>query len=555
MKSEKSPEAEAISGYQPEISPMLYLRTIFYLKPLQLFYNIYYRLKKPKSFSIQTPELSGLSAKIPFPKMPQTFFGNFDFCFLNDRRKLAFPADWNNGKIGKLWLYNLHYFDYLRQENISPSDGEMLISQWINDNPAPVGNGWEPYPISLRIANWIKYALCGNKLPPATLNSLALQAEFLCRRTEKHLLANHYLANAKALVFAGMFFKGKTAEKWLKKGLAIYKKELPEQILPDGGHFERSAMYHSIILEDLLDLYNISANIELREIIENMLKWLSKMTSPDGGIVFLNDAANGIALSPEKIFAYAKALSLEVPTDSTASADLPQTGYARLCAGKWTLICDGAPIGPSYQPGHAHADTLSFEMWYGDKKIFTNAGTYEYIDTPIRKYQRSTAAHNAVMIDGKNSSEVWKAHRVAQRANIVRREFSENAFYAEHDGYKPRIHGRKWEVSESKVKIEETIVGNGECRIDVFYHLASGAKIDSVENGLIKISVGDSAFEMRYSPQYKLAVSAGKFSPEFGKLLDSQTLIFSKISKLPSKFASEISIKTDNENTFSKPLL
>ena len=81
MKSEKSPEAEAISGYQPEISSMLYLRTIFYLKPLQLFYNIYYRLKKPKSFSIQTPEVSGLSAKIPFPKMPQMYFGNFDFCF------------------------------------------------------------------------------------------------------------------------------------------------------------------------------------------------------------------------------------------------------------------------------------------------------------------------------------------------------------------------------------------------------------------------------------------------------------------------------------------
>ena len=159
------------------------------------------------------------------------------------------------------------------------------------------------------------------------------------------------------------------------------------------------------------------------------------------------------------------------------------------------------------------------------------------------------------MIDEKNSSEVWKAHRVAQRANIVRREFSGNTFYAEHDGYKPRIHGRKWEVSESKVKIEDTIVGNGECRIDVFYHLASGAKVDSVENGLLIISVGDSMFKIRYSPQYKLAVSAGKYSPEFGKLLDSQTLIFSKTAKLPSKFASEISIISDNEDTFSKPLL
>ena len=61
----------------------------------------------------------------------------------------------------------------------------------------------------------------------------------------------------KALIFAGLFFEGPDADRWVGLGLKILSKELNEQILEDGGHFELSPMYHSIILEDLLDIINI----------------------------------------------------------------------------------------------------------------------------------------------------------------------------------------------------------------------------------------------------------------------------------------------------------
>ena len=61
----------------------------------------------------------------------------------------------------------------------------------------------------------------------------------------------------KALVFAGLFFNGKESNRWYQIGQKIIDKELLEQVLNDGGNFELSPMYHSIFLEDLLDLVNI----------------------------------------------------------------------------------------------------------------------------------------------------------------------------------------------------------------------------------------------------------------------------------------------------------
>jgi uncharacterized heparinase superfamily protein len=95
-------------------------------------------------------------------------------------------------------------------------------------------------------------------LEPAWLDSLAVQVRWLRRRLEWHLLSNHLFANAKALMFGGAFFDGPEAGDWREGGLRILAREVPEQVLPDGGHFERSPMYHAILLEDMLDLLNLS---------------------------------------------------------------------------------------------------------------------------------------------------------------------------------------------------------------------------------------------------------------------------------------------------------
>ena len=74
-------------------------------------------------------------------------------------------------------------------------------------------------------------------------------------RWKYHLLGNHLLENGIALAFTGACFEGPDAARWLATGLGILREQLPEQILADGMHFERSPMYqirlaHSVMAED-----------------------------------------------------------------------------------------------------------------------------------------------------------------------------------------------------------------------------------------------------------------------------------------------------------------
>src|ERR1700710_1241445 len=287
-----------------------YLRTVSYLKPQQVYGRVYFRVARPRLVRGGIPVRSRMQGPWVAPvAKPVLMLSPTLFRFLGEESEIALAAQWNDPAREKLWLYNLHYFDDLNAMGAPDRESwhRNLLERWIGENPPGLGNGWEPYPVSLRIVNWIKWALQGRALEPAFLESLALQARWLAARTEWHLLGNHLLANAKALVFGGLFFEGAEAERWLTLGLDIFRRQLPEQILADGGHFERSPMYHAIILEDLLDLLNlgramgradIDGALALADRIARMRGWLEAMTLGDGQIAFFNDAAFGIAASP-----------------------------------------------------------------------------------------------------------------------------------------------------------------------------------------------------------------------------------------------------------------
>ena len=179
--------------------------------------------------------------------------------------------------------------------------------------------------------NWLKAAASGWALPDAAWHSLAVQARWLTQRLEWHLLGNHLFANAKALVFAGLAFEGPQAEAWLQQGLRILAEQLPEQVLADGGQFERSPMYHALALEDVLDLLNAAqasgcthpalaaALPAWREAAPGMLRWLRAMTHPGGRLACFNDSAHGIAPDGAELERYASALGV-------TAAPLPATG-------------------------------------------------------------------------------------------------------------------------------------------------------------------------------------------------------------------------------------
>jgi len=400
----------------------------------------------------------------------------FRFCFLGKEQVLERSSDWNHSGWEKIWLYNLHYFDDLNAEGSSKRKEwhAELIERWIEDNPPGFGNGWEPYPTSLRIVNWVKWVLAGNDLTTKAVESLAVQMRLLEKRIEYHLLGNHLLANAKALVFAGLFFRGEEATRWLKKGIQIFLSQLPEQVLPDGGHFERSPMYHGIILEDLLDLINIQKAYGqepaklLNATAQRMLVWLRVMTHPDGEIALFNDAAFGIAPIPSTLFDYAQRLGHRLPEQVNETlTNLEASGYIRMQTKIAVALLDVAPIGPDYLPGHAHADTLSFELSLFGQRVIVDSGTSCYGDSPERLRQRGSVAHNTVMIDGLDSSEVWSGFRVARRARPfglkVGTTKGATSVRCSHDGYWRLLgrptHRREWVFDEKRITIKDCVDG------------------------------------------------------------------------------------------------
>jgi uncharacterized heparinase superfamily protein len=425
--------------------------TLKYLKFEQFYFRALYKFKRVKIKILLVDDRADWFWVGPVLNK-QSLCDSGKVVFLNQEGFLSTENDWNSPQYSKLWLYNLHYFDDLNSGSYAEREliHYQFIDRWIAENPACFGNGWEPYPISLRLVNWVKWFSRKESVEQKYLNSIAIQADALTQQLEYHILGNHLFANAKALVFIGAYLQGKDAKRFLDLGLKILDREIPEQFLDDGAHFELSPMYHEILLWDLLeliDLAEVSQNPSLvehhsqwRMVAEKALRWLKTMMHPDGEISFFNDAAIGIAAKPHQIFAYANKLKLSYEVNNKALMTNETSGYSRVDTGFFTLFFDHANVGPDYLPGHAHADTLSFEMSVGVQRVFVNSGTSLYGVSAERLRQRETAAHNTVVVNGKSSSEVWSGFRVARRAYATLLKSDETdgvvTLSASHDGYK-----------------------------------------------------------------------------------------------------------------------
>jgi uncharacterized heparinase superfamily protein len=463
------------------------------------------------------------------------------FKLLNVERRCAAAQDWRRGDVTKLWLYHLHYFDDLNARD-APSRRawhEAILDRWVAENPPGEGPGWEPYPVSRRIVNWVKWALAGNVLPANCQQSLAAQARWLMRRLEYHLLGNHLFANGKALVHAGSYFGGPEGETWYRRGRKIIEGELQEQILADGGHFERSPMYHAAAVEDLLDLINIQrafghpVQANCVDAQQRMREWQQIMCHPDGGISFFNDAAFGMAPELAELKRYAGRLSLAAARPGRRPLEvLEASGYCRIVRGPAYVICDCAPLGPDYLLGHGHADTLSFEMSLGRDRLFVNSGTSLYGVDGERHRQRGTAAHNTLAIDEQDSSEVWSGFRVARRARAQILAASSSAGHTVvegiHDGYArlpgKNLHTRRWVLDDRSLHVEDRISGHFRVA-DAYFHLHPEVTARLETDDCLSLSwPGHQSIRMRFEGARRIEIRPGTWHPEFGVTLPNQCI-------------------------------
>jgi uncharacterized heparinase superfamily protein len=521
-----------------------YVHTLRYLRPIQVFGRLWYQARRPRPDLRAAPGVRALRAPYAAPIAPQpTLIARDRVRLLNVERRCATAADWHPAEASKLWVYHLHYFEDLnaREAPLRHEWHREWLERWVRESPPGPGPAWDPYPLSRRMVNWIKWTLSGNELPALCRDSLAVQARWLAARVERHILGNHLLANAVGLTHAGLYFSGPEARAWYECGREILTRELPEQVLADGGHFERSPMYHAAVLADVLDLVNLHRAYgaetppEWPALIARMQGWLDAMTHPDGEIAFFNDAAVGVAATAAQTRAYAVRLGLPAAAHREAALTvLDPSGYVRAQAGPAVLLCDCAPVGPDYLAAHAHADTLSFELSLHGERVLVNSGVSQYGTDAERVRQRGTAAHNTVVLDGQDSSEVWGGFRTARRARVRDRTVSDAALpltiAAAHDGYRRlpgrNEHLRRWRLDAHSLLIEDRIAGPFHSA-HAFFHLHPLVGVVQEGSTWIRLKAPHLRVPLRMSFESgpALEIRVGSWHPAFGVSLANRCII------------------------------
>jgi uncharacterized heparinase superfamily protein len=287
-----------------------------------------------------------------------------------------------------------------------------------------------------------------------------------------------------------------------------------------------------------------------------MLVWLNGMSHPDGEIALFNDAAFGVAPGLAELTAYAGRLGITGGLgDTNRNAVRPiawmpdqvrhddgiavtpnlvhfsDTGYVRMQKQHTVALLDVAPIGPDYLPGHAHADTLSFELSVYGQRVVVNGGTSQYGLGPARLRERGTAAHSTVQVAGQDSSEVWGGFRVARRAYPFDLQLQDEAgvlkVACSHDGYKrlpgAPVHRRVWVMDAGSLGVCDTVRGG--------MHKALARYI--LHPAVTVVPAGSNTWQLTLAGGQSLSVvvSAGlgrlepaSYAPEFGIVLPTQCL-------------------------------
>ncbi len=469
---------------------------------------------------------------------------NTEFCFIGKTLNMRKKMRWLPREASHLWLFHLHYWDWLPDLLTQDEKGQRLAQEYLDDWVTLFGKRWHgvvwhPYPLSLRIVAWLTHAPTLLKdLPQETVqlfwDSLQHQITHLEDNLEWDLGGNHLIKNLKALVYAGLCLPGR--QTLYLEALNLLLEQLSIQILPDGSHYERSPHYHAIVLEDLLDIHALllKANQpippQLDDALERMGTVLATLRHPDGGLSLFNDSAIGN-------IAKLDALQARTGIPEHTPQHLADSGIVHITGGAWHMLLDAGKIAPDELVGHSHADTLSFEASLNSERVFVNSGTYAYQDK-LRLPLRRTNAHNTVTIDDIDNAEVFGIFRAGRRPNKVSAEVltekNGTGITAEHNGY---AHIGVHHTRRLFIDTEgHTIRGEDELQlknkkqqkrlVNIHFHLAPGITFQLKNEQEVILTLADQKTHLRMvTKEGRWLDKSAIYAPQFGEKTSIQKLM------------------------------
>jgi len=457
-----------------------------------------------------------------------------------------------------LWRFQLHYQDALWPlANSTSGNFELLwkhACDWAIAHPAPtrasLKDAWHPFCISRRVSNWLQWWSLSP--PPEAARKLLLtiataQIAFLCDHLEWDLRGNHLLFNLWALALAGAFLTGPFGEQLL----TIIETNLPDQIeeqLAEGGeHFERSTAYHIEVAELFLDLRDVLKPFRPRlsaqcgSISARMTNLVVGISHPDGDPPLFGDSTLHVRPILDRLKS-----CLVNSLDSPSS----QQAQSRMFGDYWVwrhnddcLIFDTGPVGADELPAHAHCDLLGFEASIGGHKLFVDSGVSSYEDDGVRRYCRSTAAHNSVEIDGVSQCDVWGKFRMGYRGHSQLLDEGHQGgnwwCQASHDAYRRLgvpVIARHFEcIEDGTWACMDVLWGSGNHDLVSRLHLHPAVTVAALESPIVELHVGGQRVRVAFEgTDGVLTAQPGRYCPEFGVVISTTVLEWRRHTKVPA---------------------
>jgi len=500
------------------------------------------------------------------------------------------------GNIKITWEKSRHHhlsvlaaaYRFTGDERYAAEVADQILS-WVAQNPVMVGVNWtHPLEQGIRLIAWV---WCERLLRGSPHHARAFSAHspvwasiwqhqrFIAVTYSRGSSANNHLIGE----MAGLYVASAAwpwwpqSEGWCQLAKRILEREAVAQTYPSGINRELAFGYQIFVTEFYLLALHEAGRIGdgfaegCRDIVRRMIEAIPALADCAGNLPRYGDADEGLAIQLQAldpaarlgwIFQVGHALvAAQVATDSatptaailghatsTSSSPLPHDGaQAFPDAGLYLLasrrrtphevlvLADAGPLGFLGIAAHGHADALSFTLHVGGIPILVDPGTYAYHTEPKwRSYFRSTAAHNTVVVNGRDQSLqqgsfLW-SRKAAVQVHDWRSDDRSCQLDAEHDGYEADgvRHRRRWTLTGNRLEVADRLVGTGSHRVAMHLHCHPDCSVERVGDRLM-IAHGAVRAAVQFPLGFAIEVvtageDAGWYSPCFGQRVSAPTI-------------------------------
>jgi len=429
---------------------------------------------------------------------------------------------------------------------------QTWLWRWIALYGRGRGPGWTPELTGRRLIRWINHALFllsgrDSDDSRAFHRSLAMQTNFLGRRWRATAPGLPRFEALTGLIYAGISLEGMGHH--VAPAAAALDRECNTRIDAQGGLPTRNP-------EDLLEVFTLLtwAAVALGEsrhpvsdghwqAIERIAPTLRTLRHADGGLARFHGGGRGLPGRLDHALANSGVKG--------RAPDGLSMGFARLSAGRTSVIVDAAPPPAGRASEDAHASTLAFELTSGRRPLIVNCGSGANFGADWRRAGRATPSHSTLVLAERSSARIAPARggreQLVSAPRRVPIEVSQAPdglrFEGGHDGYV-----REFGLTHVR-KLELTFDGRGLAGEDMLLALEETDK-RRFDKALDATRLDGIPFEVRFHLHPDVDISL-----DMGGAAASMALMSGEIWVLRSDGVAEISIESSVylEKTRLKP--